>query len=172
MIISTFACVQVYASPCANPAGVERRSLPFQASLPRKRPLFKLACQCRQLGSTLVRPHAAGSSRGTWRLSHKPRLARPVVARGVRQPRQNQHELDVAPFYFRPPFQSSSEQPFHRQQTAMAVSPSGFALRLNGSSCLDEEVNCGTTVAPYRVCCPAGAFCPSQYNVNVSCCIF
>ncbi|KAK0704353.1 hypothetical protein B0H67DRAFT_348209 [Lasiosphaeris hirsuta] len=50
----------------------------------------------------------------------------------------------------------------------MAASPSGFALRLNGSSCLGQEVDCGTTVAPYRVCCPAGSFCPSQYNIN--CC--
>ncbi|KAK5654034.1 hypothetical protein OQA88_7712 [Cercophora sp. LCS_1] len=50
----------------------------------------------------------------------------------------------------------------------MTASPSGFALRLNGSSCLSQEVDCGTTVAPYRVCCPAGSFCPAQYNVN--CC--
>lgn len=50
----------------------------------------------------------------------------------------------------------------------MAASPSGFALRLNGSSCLNQEVDCGGTVYPYRVCCPEGAFCPSQYNVDVS----
>ncbi|KAK0743450.1 hypothetical protein B0T18DRAFT_185007 [Schizothecium vesticola] len=50
----------------------------------------------------------------------------------------------------------------------MAASPSGFALRLNGSSCLRQEVDCGGTVGPYRVCCPEGAFCPSQYNVD--CC--
>lgn len=50
----------------------------------------------------------------------------------------------------------------------MAASPSGFALRLNGSSCLSQEVDCGGTVYPYRVCCPEGAFCPSQYNVDVS----
>ncbi|KAK3356843.1 hypothetical protein B0T25DRAFT_516395 [Lasiosphaeria hispida] len=52
--------------------------------------------------------------------------------------------------------------------TTMAASPLGFALRLNGSSCLSQEVDCGATVAPYRICCPAGSFCPSQYNVN--CC--
>ncbi|KAK0716350.1 hypothetical protein B0H67DRAFT_261506 [Lasiosphaeris hirsuta] len=50
----------------------------------------------------------------------------------------------------------------------MAASPSGFALRLNGSSCLGQEVDCGTTLPPYRVCCPESSFCPSQYNVN--CC--
>lgn len=50
----------------------------------------------------------------------------------------------------------------------MAASPSGFALRLNGSSCLSQDVDCGGTVYPYRVCCPEGAFCPSQYNVDVS----
>ncbi|KAL1964581.1 hypothetical protein VTN77DRAFT_6755 [Rasamsonia byssochlamydoides] len=47
------------------------------------------------------------------------------------------------------------------------VSTSGFALRTNGS-CLDTETDCGVTVAPFRACCPAGSFCPSQYNVN--CC--
>jgi len=53
----------------------------------------------------------------------------------------------------------------------MAASPSGFALRLNGSSCLRQEVDCGTTLPPYRVCCPEGSFCPAQYNVNVSFCV-
>ncbi|KAK0634099.1 hypothetical protein B0T14DRAFT_492125 [Immersiella caudata] len=50
----------------------------------------------------------------------------------------------------------------------MAASPSGFALRVNGTSCLNHEVDCGQTVAPYHVCCPAGSFCPTQYNVD--CC--
>ena len=50
----------------------------------------------------------------------------------------------------------------------MALSaPSGFAIRRNGT-CLSSEVNCGVTVAPFRACCPAGASCPSQYNVD--CC--
>lgn len=47
------------------------------------------------------------------------------------------------------------------------VSTSGFALRKNGS-CLDTEKDCGATVGSFRACCPAGSFCPSQYNVN--CC--
>lgn len=49
----------------------------------------------------------------------------------------------------------------------MTASPSGFALRLNGSTCLSQEIDCGTTVSPYRVCCPATSFCPKQYNVDV-----
>jgi hypothetical protein len=49
----------------------------------------------------------------------------------------------------------------------MSVSPSGFALRMNGS-CQTSEVDCGATVAPYRACCPSGSFCPSQYNVDAS----
>ncbi|KAK0729581.1 hypothetical protein B0H67DRAFT_465913, partial [Lasiosphaeris hirsuta] len=44
---------------------------------------------------------------------------------------------------------------------------SGFALRMNGT-CQDDEVDCGTTVQPYRVCCPEASFCLPQYNVN--CC--
>ncbi|KAJ9211655.1 hypothetical protein DTO166G4_6794 [Paecilomyces variotii] len=47
------------------------------------------------------------------------------------------------------------------------VSTSGFALRINGS-CADTEQDCGGTVGSFRACCPAGSFCPSQYNVN--CC--
>ncbi|KAJ9245521.1 hypothetical protein DTO169E5_826 [Paecilomyces variotii] len=47
------------------------------------------------------------------------------------------------------------------------VSTSGFALRINGS-CADNEQDCGGTVGSFRACCPAGSFCPSQYNVN--CC--
>ena len=170
MIISTFACVlKCRPTLVLILQGPYRTTLPFQALLPRKRPGFKLACQHHQLGSTLARLQAAGSSRGTLRLSHQPRIPRLVTAIewSRRQP-QNQLELDVAPFCFRPPFQLSSEQSIHRQQTAMAASPSGFALRLNSSSCLHEEVDCGATVAPYRVCCPATSFCPSQYNVNVS----
>ncbi|CAI4214487.1 unnamed protein product [Parascedosporium putredinis] len=49
----------------------------------------------------------------------------------------------------------------------MAAEPSGFALRKNGT-CLSEEVDCGRTVDPYRVCCPADSFCPAKYNVD--CC--
>ncbi|GFF28281.1 hypothetical protein IFM46972_02306 [Aspergillus udagawae] len=45
--------------------------------------------------------------------------------------------------------------------------PAGFALRKNGT-CLDTEVDCGTTLQPFRACCPGGSYCPSQYNVN--CC--
>ena len=48
----------------------------------------------------------------------------------------------------------------------MSVSTSGFALRINGT-CPANDVDCGATVDPYRVCCPANSFCPSQYNVNV-----
>ncbi|KAK6832528.1 hypothetical protein RU639_003865 [Aspergillus parasiticus] len=43
----------------------------------------------------------------------------------------------------------------------------GWALRKNGS-CLASEVDCGETVAPYRVCCPGGSFCP--HAENVACC--
>lgn len=43
----------------------------------------------------------------------------------------------------------------------------GWALRKNGS-CLASEVDCGETVAPYRVCCPQGSFCP--HAENVACC--
>lgn len=49
----------------------------------------------------------------------------------------------------------------------MAASPSGWALRKNGT-CELQEVDCGETVAPYRVCCPHASSCPRQYNVNVS----
>ena len=48
----------------------------------------------------------------------------------------------------------------------MSASPSGFALRENGT-CQANEVDCGVTINPYRVCCPALSFCPSQYSVNV-----
>ncbi|OXV05553.1 hypothetical protein Egran_06678 [Elaphomyces granulatus] len=47
------------------------------------------------------------------------------------------------------------------------VSTSGFALRKNGS-CLSTEVDCGTTISPFRACCPGGSFCPNEYNVE--CC--
>ncbi|KAH8820619.1 hypothetical protein F5884DRAFT_56767 [Xylogone sp. PMI_703] len=47
------------------------------------------------------------------------------------------------------------------------VSDTGFAIRRNGS-CLNSEVDCGVTVAPFRACCPHGAYCPHQYNV--ACC--
>ncbi|KAM7212121.1 hypothetical protein V8F06_012484 [Rhypophila decipiens] len=49
----------------------------------------------------------------------------------------------------------------------MAASPSGWALRKNGS-CQSQEVDCGQTVAPYRVCCPHASSCPHQYNA--ACC--
>ncbi|SPO04124.1 uncharacterized protein DNG_06807 [Cephalotrichum gorgonifer] len=49
----------------------------------------------------------------------------------------------------------------------MSASPSGFALRKNGT-CGAAEVDCGRTVAPYRACCPESSFCPTQYNVD--CC--
>lgn len=44
---------------------------------------------------------------------------------------------------------------------------SGFAVRANGS-CLSTEVDCGQTMKPYHACCPAGSYCPAQYNV--ACC--
>lgn len=50
----------------------------------------------------------------------------------------------------------------------MSTSPSGFALRKNGT-CELQEVDCGKTVNPYRVCCPHASSCPSQYNVDVRC---
>ncbi|KAL5337934.1 hypothetical protein BJX70DRAFT_399202 [Aspergillus crustosus] len=40
----------------------------------------------------------------------------------------------------------------------------GWALRQNGS-CLTQEEDCGPTVEPYRVCCPAGSYCPRAYNI-------
>lgn len=43
----------------------------------------------------------------------------------------------------------------------------GFALRINGS-CLPEQVDCGATANPFRVCCPGGTQCPHAYNV--ACC--
>ncbi|KAF2814135.1 uncharacterized protein BDZ99DRAFT_516747 [Mytilinidion resinicola] len=43
----------------------------------------------------------------------------------------------------------------------------GFALRHNGS-CPAGNINCGTTVAPFRGCCPSGYACPHQYNL--ACC--
>ena len=46
-------------------------------------------------------------------------------------------------------------------------SPSGFAIRRNGT-CLSNEVDCGQTKAPFRACCPAGGSCPKSYNVD--CC--
>ena len=50
----------------------------------------------------------------------------------------------------------------------MALSkPSGFAIRRNGT-CLPNEVDCGVTASPFRACCPAGASCPVQYNID--CC--
>ncbi|OIW33184.1 hypothetical protein CONLIGDRAFT_711117 [Coniochaeta ligniaria NRRL 30616] len=49
----------------------------------------------------------------------------------------------------------------------MSVSTSGFALRINGS-CYSNQEDCGTTVDPFRVCCPQSSFCPSSYNVD--CC--
>ena len=45
--------------------------------------------------------------------------------------------------------------------------PSGFAIRRTGS-CPTNEVDCGTTAAPYHACCPPGSSCPPQYNVD--CC--
>jgi hypothetical protein len=48
----------------------------------------------------------------------------------------------------------------------MSVSNSGFALRINGT-CPVTGVDCGATVAPYRACCPADSFCPSEYNIDV-----
>ncbi|RFU25465.1 hypothetical protein B7463_g10868, partial [Scytalidium lignicola] len=47
------------------------------------------------------------------------------------------------------------------------VSTSGFAIRRNGT-CYSNEVDCGITVRPFRACCPAGASCPSAFNVD--CC--
>ncbi|OJJ04443.1 hypothetical protein ASPVEDRAFT_136159 [Aspergillus versicolor CBS 583.65] len=49
----------------------------------------------------------------------------------------------------------------------MSATNFGWALRKNGS-CLASEVDCGETVAPYRVCCPNGSFCP--HANNVACC--
>ncbi|KAF2500680.1 hypothetical protein BU16DRAFT_614402 [Lophium mytilinum] len=43
----------------------------------------------------------------------------------------------------------------------------GFALRHNGS-CPTGNINCGTTVSPFRGCCPSGYVCPHQYNL--ACC--
>lgn len=49
----------------------------------------------------------------------------------------------------------------------MSVTPSGFALRMNGSCSANQE-DCGGTVDPYRICCPKSSFCPHSYNVDVS----
>lgn len=49
----------------------------------------------------------------------------------------------------------------------MSATNFGWALRKNGS-CLASEIDCGETVAPYRVCCPNGSFCPQAKNV--ACC--
>ncbi|KAE9364224.1 hypothetical protein N431DRAFT_496815 [Stipitochalara longipes BDJ] len=49
----------------------------------------------------------------------------------------------------------------------MSVSTSGFALRINGT-CPVTDVDCGPTESPYRACCPADSFCPSEYNIE--CC--
>ncbi|KAB8235264.1 hypothetical protein BDV23DRAFT_159729 [Aspergillus alliaceus] len=43
----------------------------------------------------------------------------------------------------------------------------GWALRKNGS-CLEQEVDCGPTVPPFRNCCPKGSYCP--HANNVACC--
>lgn len=54
---------------------------------------------------------------------------------------------------------------FHLPTTS--VSTSGFALRINGTR-PSNGVDFGATAAPYRACCQADSFCPSQYNVDVS----
>ncbi|KAI1176680.1 hypothetical protein F4777DRAFT_545561 [Nemania sp. FL0916] len=50
----------------------------------------------------------------------------------------------------------------------MALTEPGWAIRRNGSCLLSEEIDCGTTVKPYRACCPSSTTCPTQYNV--ACC--
>ncbi|KAL3450835.1 hypothetical protein BJX65DRAFT_304991 [Aspergillus insuetus] len=49
----------------------------------------------------------------------------------------------------------------------LEASTLGWALRQN-STCLAHEEDCGETVAPYRVCCPDGSYCPRAYNI--ACC--
>ncbi|PLN83893.1 hypothetical protein BDW42DRAFT_163717 [Aspergillus taichungensis] len=51
--------------------------------------------------------------------------------------------------------------------TDSLIESAGFALRINGS-CLPEQVDCGATTSPFRVCCPGGTQCPDAYNV--ACC--
>ncbi|KAF2667703.1 hypothetical protein BT63DRAFT_298581 [Microthyrium microscopicum] len=51
------------------------------------------------------------------------------------------------------------------------TSIAGFAIRRNGS-CVAPlgEIDCGGTVAPYRVCCPHEAYCPRSNSYNAYCC--
>lgn len=49
----------------------------------------------------------------------------------------------------------------------MSVSTTGWVLCISGS-CVGNEVDCGTTGAPYRVYCFSGSSCPNQYTIAVS----
>ena len=41
-------------------------------------------------------------------------------------------------------------------------------LRSPNQRYLSSHQDCGGTIVPYRACCPANTFCPSQYNIDVS----